>query len=121
MKRHAHLSLLGVVCRLAPNDWGAEKAATQWEEIFGIPRSRDLAAFTNARLGFLHGKEGQPEGIMSISIGVKGETKRNEIFKRAEERGVLDGDEQSRNFVNMLGVRWNFVLTGSDDEPQSKL
>ena len=120
MKRHGHLSLLGAVCRLAPGDWGAETAASQWEATFGVPRSRDLIQFTNARVGFLHGEEGQPEGIISISIGVKGEKKRDEIFQRAKQKGVLGGDE-ARKWVEMLGVKWYFTLTGNDEETQSKL
>jgi hypothetical protein len=119
MKKYAHLSLLGVVCRLAPGDWGAELASTQWEQIFGVPRSRDLVQFTNARVGFLHGEEGQPEGIISVTIGVVGERRRQEIFNRAKEKGVLV-DDRSGRFVRMLGLRWNFVLTAEDEWP-SKL
>src|ERR1700761_8378370 len=63
MKKHAHLSLLAAVCRLAPGDWGSELASTQWEQTFGVPRSRDLIQFTNARIGFVHGEEGKREGI----------------------------------------------------------
>lgn len=120
MKRNSHLSLLGAVCRLAPQDGNGEEAATQWEQIFGIPRSRDLVAFSNARLGFIHGEEGKPDGIVSISIGVNSEEKRDGIFERAGERGLLENDGSSR-WVNMLGIKWYFSLTGNDNKPQSKL
>ena len=119
MKQYGHLSLLGAVCRLAPDDWSSEVAATQWEQTFGIPRSRDLIQFTNARVGFLHGEGGKPEGIESISIGVVGDRRRQDIFKRAEERGLVESDGL-RKWVNMLGVKWHFTLTG-EDESSSKL
>lgn len=120
MKRNAQLSLAGVVCRLGPNDGDGERAATQWEETFGVPRSRDLIAFTNARIGFISGEEGKPEGIVSISIGVKGEKKRSEILQRSEERGLLESDAGSR-WINMFGIKWYFTLTSNDDGSQSKL
>lgn len=120
MKRNSHLSLLGVVCRLAPNDGDGETAATQWEQIFGAPRSRDLVAFTNARLGFIHGEEGKPDGIVSISIGINSDVKRQAVFQRAEERGLFETDGSSR-WINMFGIKWYFALTGNDDKSQSKL
>ena len=119
MKEYGHLFLLGAVCRLEPGDWGSEVAATQWEQTFGVPRSRDLIQFTNARVGFLHGEEGKDQGIESISIGVAGEKRRQEIFKRADERGVVEGDGL-RRWINMLGVKWHFTVTG-EDQPSSKL
>ncbi len=120
MKRNAHLSLLGAACRLSPSDGSGESAATQWEEIFGVPRSRDLIAFTNARIGFIHGEEGEPDGIVSISIGVSDERRRDEIYKRAEGRGLFENDGWSR-WVDMLGIKWYFSLTSNDDGKQSKL
>ncbi|KAK3698933.1 hypothetical protein LTR37_016720 [Vermiconidia calcicola] len=119
MEEYGHLSLVGAVCRLQPGDWGSELASTQWEQIFGVPRSRDLIQFTNARVGFLHGEDGQPEGIISITIGVVGERRRQEIFRRAKEMGILDGDGSGK-WVNMVGVKWYFALTSEDEWP-SKL
>ena len=58
MKRSEHLSLEGCVLRLQPGDYDHEAASRQWEETFGVARSRDLLAFTNARLGFTPGREG---------------------------------------------------------------
>ena len=120
MKQYGHLSLLGIVCRLAPGDWGSELAATQWEQTFGVPRSRDLIQFTNARVGFVHGEEGLREGIETITIGVVGERRRQEIFKRAEAMGILETDEHGRKFVRMFGIKWGFAITLEDELP-SKL
>ena len=118
MKRYDHLSLIGAVCRLAPSDAEGERAATQWQDIFGVPRSRDLVAFTNARVGFTAGQAGLHEGIISISIGVKGEQARDEIIKRAERMGL--SCDFSRKSVDMLGLTWYFVHTG-EAEVQSRL
>jgi hypothetical protein len=109
MKRTSHLSLEGCVLRLAPdqNKWGHEAAARQWEEIFGVGRSRDLVAFTNARLGFARGEEGKPEGLVSITVGVNGKDKLKGIWERAAKLGLTED-----RWINMCGVRWYLVLTG---------
>lgn len=110
MKRSEHLSLEGCVLRLQPGDSDHESASRQWEEMFGVARSRDLLAFTNARLGFVPGREGQPEGLVSITVGVKGQDRLDAILKRARDAGVYaDGQ------LAMCGVRWNVVLTGHGD------
>lgn len=110
MRRAGHLSLEGCILRLRPGDHGHEAAGRQWEKIFGITRSRDLLTFTNARLGFIVGKEGCAEGLTSITVGVKGQDRLDAIAHRAKEAGVFfDG------CVNMCGVRWNFVLTGHEE------
>ena len=116
MQNHAHLSLLGVVCRIKPEDPGSELAATQWQDTFGVSRVRDLLGFTNARVGFVRGEEGKHEGIVSVSVGVHGRKRKEAILARAKERGVLGAD----GTVEMVGVRWNFSLTG-DDEVASRL
>ncbi|KAF2200301.1 hypothetical protein GQ43DRAFT_432638 [Delitschia confertaspora ATCC 74209] len=110
MQRSSHFSLEGAVCRLEPGDVGHEAAAKQWEDIFGVTRSRDLLAFTNARLGFIRGLEGQPEGLASITVGVNGKDKLAGILERASEKGLC-GD----GWINMIGVKWYFVLTGVGD------
>ncbi|KAF9697988.1 hypothetical protein EKO04_004316 [Ascochyta lentis] len=69
MKQTAHLSLEGCVLRLQAGDHGHEAAARDWEEVFGVARSRDLLAFTNARMGFIPGRDGHPEGLVSITVG----------------------------------------------------
>ena len=119
MKKYGHLSLVGAVCIVAPGQGTGEEASTQWEQTFGVGRSRDLIAFTNARVGFLRGYPGEQEGIQSIGIGVLGERRREEIYKRAEEMGVLR-TEFGRRWVEMIGVKWNFSVTGEDESP-SKL
>lgn len=107
MKRSGHLTLEGCVLRLQPGDTDHEAAARQWEEIFGVTRSRDLLAFTNARLGFVGGRDGQPDGLLSITIGVNGSDKLADIVARAKEAGVYaDGR------LAMCGVQWNLVLKG---------
>jgi hypothetical protein len=110
MKRAAHLSLQGCILRLQPGDYGHEAAARQWEEIFGVARSRDLLAFTNARLGFVPGRQGQREGLVSITVGVRGQEKLNAVLQRAKEMDVCND-----GYVRMCGIVWNFVLTGVGD------
>jgi hypothetical protein len=105
MKRSAHLTLEGCVLRLQPGDSGHEGAARQWEETFGVARSRDLLAFTNARMGFVAGRQGQPEGLLSVTIGVSDRDKLDAIKARAKEAGVYaDGH------LIMCGVQWNLTL-----------
>jgi len=94
---------------LAPGDNDGESASRQWEDIFGVPRSRDLVAFTNARLGFIRGEEGKPEGIVSITIAVKGQKTFDGIQERASQMGLC-GD----GWINMVGVRWYFSHAGED-------
>lgn len=109
MRRSAHLSLEGCILRLQPGDYGHEAAARQWEETFGVARSRDLLAFTNARMGFVPGQTPHREGLLSITVGVRGQGNLDAILERAKESGACkDG------VVNMCGVRWNFVLAGQD-------
>ncbi|KAF1347351.1 hypothetical protein EJ07DRAFT_169761 [Lizonia empirigonia] len=110
MRRAAHLSLEGCVLRLQPGDYGHEAAVRQWEELFGVARSRDLLAFTNARMGFVPGEKGQPEGLVSITVGVRGQYRLDAILERAKKAGVYTGGQ-----VHMCRVRWNFMLTGHED------
>jgi hypothetical protein len=110
MKRSQHLTLEGCVLRIAPGDVGHEAAARQWEDIFGVSRSRDLLAFTNSRLGFIPGQEGKPEGLVSITVGVYGKDKLESILQRASKEGLC-GD----GWINMCGIKWYFVLTGYGD------
>ncbi|KAF2027129.1 hypothetical protein EK21DRAFT_72706 [Setomelanomma holmii] len=107
MKRSEHLSLEGCILRLQPGDSDHEAASRQWEELFGVARSRDLLAFTNARLGFVPGWEGQPGGLVSITVGVKGQDNLEAIMKRARDVGVY-----ADSGIYMCGIRWNLVLTG---------
>ena len=118
MKRHGDLFLLGAVLRLAPGDNDAEGGSKQWEALFGVTRSRDLLAFTNARMGFIPGREGQTEGLVSVTIGVKGQKRLDGIYQRAKEMG-LSGEHGG---IDMIGVRWHFVHLGElDGEAWSRL
>ena len=110
MERAAHLTLEGCVLRLQPGDFEHEAAARQWEETFGVARSRDLLAFTNARMGFVPGRDSCAEGLISITVGVAGQQKLDALLNRALEAGVC-----KNGYIEMCGVRWNFVLTGHGD------
>jgi hypothetical protein len=107
MKRHSDLQLVGAVCRLAPGNTDTETAARRWEEVFGVPRVRNELAFTNARMRFVPGVEGKPEGLESITIAVDGEARMTGILERARLEGLC-GD----GWVNMVGVKWYFVQAG---------
>jgi hypothetical protein len=107
MRRSRHLALLGCILRLQPGDADHEGAARQWEELFGVARSRDLLAFTNARLGFVPGREGQPGGLASITVGVDGKDKLDAINGRAQTAGVCAAGR-----IRMVGVEWHLALTG---------
>ena len=89
--------------RLAPRDADTEGAARQWSEIFGIGTSRDLLAFTNARMGFVRGQEGKPEGLDCITMAVNGKDRFEGILERTSKEGLC-GD----GWINMCGVRWCF-------------
>lgn len=107
MERAEHLTLAGCVLRLQPGDADYEAAARQWEGLFGVVRSRDLLVFTNTKLGFVPGREGQPEGLLSITVGVSGTDKLDAIRERARRAGAwADGR------ITMCGVGWDLVLTG---------
>jgi hypothetical protein len=56
---------------------------------------------------FIRGREGEAEGLESITIAVKGEERFNAILDAAREEGLC-GDGS----INMLGVKWYFVLVG---------
>ncbi|EOA88309.1 uncharacterized protein SETTUDRAFT_107956 [Exserohilum turcica Et28A] len=110
MKQTGHLSLEGCVLCLQPGDVGHEAAARQWEEVFGVARSRDLLAFTNARLGFVRGRPGLAEGLVSITVGVQGKEQYESILERARKAGICSG-----RCIEMCGVKWYLTLTGSGD------
>jgi len=108
MKRHSDLHLLSTTCRLAPGDDGVEGAARQWEDVFGVVRGKRGGEneFVNARLDFVPGIQGQAGGLVEICIGVEGHIALGDMLVRAKRMGVLGGD----GAVEMLGVRWDFVL-----------
>ena len=103
--------------RLAPGDWDTEGASRQWETVFGVGMSRDLVAFTNARMGFTRGQEGKPEGLESITITVNGGDKMDGILQRGKEAGVLNPDGS----LQMLSVKWYIRFAGGAPMPKSHL
>lgn len=107
MQRRSDLHLTGAVCRLEPGDTNTEAALHQWEELFGLPRDLNQLVFTNARMGFVRGQQGKPDGLTSITVAVEGEERLAGIMQRARERGVC-GD----GWVDMLNLKWYFVLAG---------
>jgi hypothetical protein len=109
MKRCSHLRFVSAVCRLAPGDEDTGAAARQWEELFGMPREGDELVFTNMRMRFIRGGNDEVEGLQSITIAVEGEDRFNAILDKAREEGLC-GD----GWINILGVRWYFVLVGED-------
>lgn len=111
MKRHADLSLIGCTLRLPPGDLDVEGTATQWEQVFGIARSRNLLLFTNGRLDFEPGKDSQAEGLVSITIEVRGQARLNKIMERADERGLA-----KEGVIEMLGLHWFFRVVGEKSE-----
>lgn len=112
MRRNSHLHLLAASLQLAPGDHGVEGAARQWEGHFGVKRvGKGEAGFTNARMLFLEGNDGEKEGLKEIVVGVEGEEKLNGILKRARSEGLQVVEERGRTgTLLMLGVRWRFVL-----------
>jgi hypothetical protein len=117
MKKYGDLHLASALLRLAPGDWDTEGASRQWETIFGVGMSRDLVAFTNARMGFVRGQEGKPEGLESITITVNGGDRMDGILQRAKEEGILNEDGS----ISMLNVKWYIRYAGGGQPPTSKL
>jgi len=113
MRRYGHLHLLSAALQLAPGDDDINGAAKQWEELFGVQRVENGAVvFTNAKMNFLPGKEGQSEGLKEINIGVQGEEILVGILMRVRHEGlkVDEGAKGAGGTFEMLGVRWRFVL-----------
>lgn len=121
MRRHSHLRLLGVVLQLAPEDEDIERAARQWESLFGVKRvEAQNLAFTNASLTFSSGKEGEREGIQDIVVGVQGKEKLDGILGRASSEGLKVQHEDYGESFEMLGVKWRFLL-GNENSRKSRL
>ena len=99
----SHLRLLKVVCRTS----SPEEAAKQWETLFGVERDGSGRAlhFLNARLNFVEGKD---EGIESLTVGVLGRENLGGILGRAQERGILD--KENDGSIEIVGVKWYLEL-----------
>jgi hypothetical protein len=114
-RRSADLAIVGVQLRLPVGQRGTEDAAREWRDVFGVPMSRDLLAFTNARLGFLPGEQGKREGLETITIAVKGKKRFDQILEKVAAEGLC-GD----GWTNLLGVKWYFRYAGEPNE-QAKI
>ncbi|KIV97450.1 hypothetical protein PV10_01201 [Exophiala mesophila] len=109
MKRRAHLKLIGATLRLAPGNTNIQAAAQRWNHLFGVPSQANNLLFTNAKLDFVNGVQGQPEGLERITIQVDGKDRLERILNIARREGVYkDGA------VEMLGVKWNFIVGDGD-------
>jgi hypothetical protein len=112
MRQHSHLHLVAASIQLAPGDHDVEGAARQWEYLFGVKRAaRGEVGFTNARMLFLEGSDGEKEGLKEIVVGVEGEEKLSGLLERAGSEGLQIVEEPGRaGTFAILGVRWRFVL-----------
>lgn len=114
MARNNHLRFIRATCRLASGNKDTQTAARQWEELFGVQRDGSGLVFTNARMDFVEGVQGQPETLESLTIGIKGRERYERTLEEAKKEGLCrDG------YVEMLGFKWYFVL--DEDKVSSKL
>jgi hypothetical protein len=58
-------------------------------------------------MGFITGREGKHEGLVSITVGVQGRDRYSAICKRAS-----DADIYRDGYILMCGVRWYLTLLG---------
>ena len=116
MKRCSHLKYRSVTLRLAPGNSDTEGAAQQWERIFGVQREKSKLVFTNAELNFVAGSPDQPEGLESTTIEVSNRQKLELMLEVARKEGLC-GD----GWVDLLGIKWHFVLKDANDKTTSKL
>jgi hypothetical protein len=113
VRRHADLHLLSAKLRLAPGGRDIASAAKQWESLFGVKRLSDTeVGFTNAKMGFVEGKDRTIGGLVEVVIGVEGTERLNGILESAISEGLeFDGEKR----VEMLGLKWRFVLVGESE------
>ncbi|KAH6679096.1 hypothetical protein B0J14DRAFT_579997 [Halenospora varia] len=114
MKKYFHLHILSATCRLTPGDDDIVGATRQWENLFGVPRgdTKGECQFTNAKLIFLPGREGEKDGLIEVCIGAETDAQLTDINVRAKANGVLNEDGQ----VEMIGIRWKFILFQNQGE-----
>lgn len=116
MRRCAHLKLVSATCRLAPGQTDVNAAAQQWQDYFGVQREGGELIFTNARLKFVPGQDGQPEGLESVTIQVNGRARLERMLDVVRREGLC-GD----GWANLLGVKWHFVLADGEERQTSRL
>ena len=114
-RRCSHLKLLSVTLRLASGQSDVETAAQQWQDYFGVTKEGSESVFTNARMRFVPGIDGQPEGLESITIEVTGKESFDKLLEKMNETGLC-GDRKT----NLLGIEWYFVLKEEGGEGQRK-
>ena len=83
-----------------------------------MKQNEDCIEFTNSKLRFIRGEEELPAGIVSVTIGVEGERRLEEILWRAKADGLTSNEVEC---VEMLGIRWNFILVDGHVLQVSKL
>ncbi|KIW93206.1 uncharacterized protein Z519_05811 [Cladophialophora bantiana CBS 173.52] len=105
MRRCAHLKLVKATLRLGPGQTDVDAAAQQWQDYFGVEKQGSELLFTNARLNFVPGVDGLPEGLESLIIEVKGKERLDKMLEVVRKEGLC-GD----GWTNLLGVKWHFVL-----------
>ena len=117
MARISHLQMLEATCRLAPGNTTTtttkdpEEAARKWQTMFGVERDGNTSAFSNMRLRFIRGRRGKPEGLESITVGIKGRKTYQDVLRRAGDANVLHNGR-----ARMLGIDWHFVALDDESE-----
>lgn len=110
MSRRTHLQLLGATCRLAAGDNSncrdTASAARKWEELFGVHAQGNENVFTNCRVRFVPNPGDLPDGLVSVTVGIRGKEAYERVLFAAGEEGLMSWDGR----VFMLGVEWEFVL-----------
>lgn len=105
MKQCAHLEFVSATCRLEPGDDDTERAAKQWERLFGVASRDSELLFTNMRLTFVPGVEGKSTGLESITIRVNSKQHFDRILDAASKLGLREA-----SCIHMLGLKWHIVL-----------
>ena len=122
MKKTKDLWLTRVMLRLAPGDADVGGAVRQWSDTFGIPTARrtdgeegEELAYSNCRMGFVPGQQGQPDGVSSVTIGVEGKERLQGIMDRAKAAAVW-----KERWMEVANVRWYLTLMGEAETEPSK-
>jgi hypothetical protein len=118
MRRNGDLHLLGATLRLLPGETDTQNAAGRWETIFDVKRNEESIEFTNSKIRFIKGEDGQADGIVTITIGVEGKSRLEEIFWRAKLERATSTQPAC---LAMLGVTWRFILVGKQGLEKSNL
>lgn len=118
MRRNGDLHLVGATLRLRSGETDTQAAAEYWEKTFGVKKINDSSQFINATMEFIPGDNYKAEGIVRITIGVEGTRRLEEILWRARVEGV---NVDNQGFLEMLGIKWKFLLIEQQRGHNSKL